>query len=246
MSPPPAPASRPFIRKLERLGPLGAEGRRRLEEVPLDVRRVGADRDLIRDGERPSYCLLLLDGMAHRYKSLEDGRRQIVSFHVPGDILDLAGLLLGRMDHAVGALTPVEVAPLAHATVLDWMRRHPDLGGLLWRDTLVDAAVFREWVVNVGRRTASQRVAHLLCELATRLFVAGSAPSRACDLPVARVDLADATGLSAVHVGRVVQELCGAGLIEARGRTVAVRDWEGLKRAGGFDPRYLHPLAAAA
>lgn len=246
MSPPPAPAPRPFIRKLERLGPLGAEGRRRLEEMPLDVRRVGADRDLIRDGERPSYCLLLLDGMVYRYKPLEDGRRQIVSFHVPGDILDLAGLLLGQMDHAVCALTPVEVAPVAHATVLDWMRRHPDLGALLWRDTLVDAAVFREWVVNVGRRTAPQRVAHVLCELATRLFVAGSAPSQACDLPVTRVDLADATGLSAVHVNRVVQELCGAGLIEARGRTVAVRDWEGLKRAGGFDPRYLHPLAAAA
>ena len=245
MPPSPVAAPRPFIRKLERLGPLCAEARRLLEEVPLDVRRVGADRDLIRDGECPSHCLVLLDGLACRCKVLEDGRRQILSFHVPGDILDLAGLVLGRVDHAVAAITPVEVAPVARATVLDWMR-HPDLGASLWRDTLVDAAVFREWVVNVGRRSAAQRVAHLMCELATRLHAAGSARGLTCDLPVTQADLADATGLSVVHVNRVVQELRGAGLIEPRGRALAVRDWEGLTRAGGFDSHYLHPLAAAA
>lgn len=256
--PPPALGPRPFIHKLERLGPLGDEDRRVLEELPVHACRVGAGQPLLHEGQHPSRCLLLLEGFVCRSKTLADGRRQIVSFHLPGGILDLSGLLLGRMDHEVRAFTPGTVAPVPGATPLDRMRHRPGLGLLLWRDTLIDASIFRECVLNVGRRTAHQRLARLLCELVARPRAAGSATDDRCELPVARVDLADATGPSAVHVNRVVQEMRAEGLIEARGRALAVRDWRPERRRAfsrgavprgrprGWKSRGLRPRAAQA
>lgn len=247
MTPQQASLPNPLVRKLESLGPLLEEERRAVEGVLLHQRPVPADQDLVCDGERPVHCLLLLEGMACRYKVIEGGRRQIISFHVAGDILDLTQLLVGRADHAVASLTPVRVAAIPHATILDWIGRLPNLTRLLWRDTLLDAAVFREWVVNVGRRSAAERIAHLLCELATRLRAAGLAgDDGSYALPLTQAELADATGLSVVHVSRTLQELRATGLVEFRGGTLAVRDWERLKRRGGFDPGYLHQLADAA
>lgn len=207
----------PLIRKPEALGPLPDEGRRVLEDLPLCPRPVAADRDLVREGERATDCLLLLDGFACRHKLSEDGTRQIVGFHIPGDFVDLTSLLLGKMDHSVAAVTPVRVAAIAHATLLGWTRSHPDLAHLLWRDTLIEAAIFREWVVNVGRRSAHQRTAHLLCELVARMRTLGLAREDACELPISQVKLADALGLSPVHVDRMIQELRGEGLIVSLG-----------------------------
>ena len=176
---------------------------------------------------------------------MQDGQRQIMSFHFPGDILDLSGLLLGKLDHGIGTLTPVEVAPIAHTTLLGWIEQHPGLGRLLWQDTLADAAVFREWVVNVGRRPALARTAHLLCEMVARLQAVGL-EDQAFDLPITAIELADSTGLSVVHVNRVLQELRAKRLVEGRGETLAVLDWDGLRRVAGFDPDYLHQGAVPA
>lgn len=235
-----------LLRKLEQFGSLGSDERQLLKDTPLNTRLVEANRDLVRDGERPSSCILLLDGFACRYKTLEDGRRQIMAIHIPGDMLDLTSLLLGELDHSIATLTPAVIAPIPHATLVDWMNRYPLLGRLLWCDTLVDAAIFREWVVNVGRRPAYARVAHLLCEVVARLQTVGLAQDHRCDLPVTQAELADATGLSAVHVNRTLQELRRDGLIELRGRSLVVLNWSGLKRAAGFDSRYLHQLGVAA
>jgi CRP-like cAMP-binding protein len=237
---------RPLIRKLEVLGPLADEEKRMLERLHLCPRPVAADRDLVQEGERTSQCLLLVQGFACRYKMSQDGTRQIVSFHIPGDFVDLNSLLLGKMDHSIAAITPVRVAPIPHATILGWTQPYPNLVHLLWRDTLIDAASFREWVINVGRRTAYQRTAHLLCELATRLRAVGLTHGDACDLPISQVKLADALGLSPVHTNRMLQQLRGEGLIELGGGSLIVRDWKELERAGEFDPTYLHQLAAVA
>lgn len=228
-----------LIRKLEQFGKLSSNEIQVLENFPIDVRQVGADRNLGWNGQRSSHCLLLLNGMVCRYRTMQDGQRQIMSFHFPGDILDLSGLLLGKLDHNIGTLTPVEVAPIAHATLLGWIEQHPGLGRLLWQDTLVDAAVFREWVVNVGRRPALARTAHLLCELATRLQGLGL-EDQAFSLPITAVELADSTSLSIVHVNRVLRELHAKRLVEVRGRGLAVLDWDGLRRVAGFEPDYLH------
>lgn len=233
-----APTIEVLVRKLEQFGELSSSERQILENLHFDVQQVDAHQDLGREGQQSLHCLLLLNGMVCRYRVVQDGQRQIMSFHLPGDILDLSGLLLGRLDHGIGTLTPVEVAPIAHETLRGWIEHHPGLGRRLWQDTLVDAAVFREWMVNVGRRPANARIAHLLCEMATRMRAAGLVQDHP-NLPITVAELADATGLSAVHVNRVLQELRTKRLVESRGMTLAVLDWDGLKHAGGFDPDYL-------
>lgn len=232
-----------LIRKLEQFGGLSSNERQILENVPMNIQQIDVGQDLRLAGQRSSHCLLLLDGMVCRYRTMQDGQRQIMSFHFPGDILDLGSLLLGKLDHDIEALTPLEVAPIPHATLLGWIRHEPGLGRLLWQDTLVDAAVFREWVVNLGRRSAHARTAHLLCEMAARLQAVGLAPGQTCTLPVTAAELADATGLSIVHINRVLQELRGKGLVEARGKTLVILDRDGLRYVAGFDPGYLHQRA---
>ncbi|GAC1485497.1 MAG: Crp/Fnr family transcriptional regulator [Acetobacteraceae bacterium] len=234
-----------LVRKLNSLGTLTAAEHRLLCDHPLVVRDVGPDQDLVREGDEPVHCLLLLEGFACRNKSLRDGRRQILAFNIPGDFVDLCSYLTQPMDHSISTLTQVKVGTIPHGTIADWTERFPNLCRLLWRDTLIDAAINREWMVNVGRRSAYQRIAHILCEMAVRLHAVGLAQDYSCDLPITQGELADATGLSTVHVNRVIQELRGDGLIALNGRSFTALDWEGLKRAADFDPLYLNQLAAA-
>ncbi len=228
-----------LIRRLEQVGSLSKQERQLVQGATFTIRHVGGNQDLVREGDPPLHCPLLLDGFACCYKMLESGQRQIVAFHVPTDLCNLTSLLLGTLDHGIATLTPGRVAFIPHATLLGWARLFPGLGHLLWRHALVDAAVSREWIVNVGRRNAAQRTAHLLCELALRLRRAGLARGPTYGLPLTQVVLADALGLTAVHVNRTLQWLRGEGLIEFGGGTLTVRDWTGLTRVAGFDPAYL-------
>jgi CRP-like cAMP-binding protein len=230
----------PFIRKLEGLFPLSDEEKQSLAELPLQVRGLRADQDIVREGDRPSQCCLLLEGFAYRYKLLDEGRRQIFSVHIAGDMPDLLSLHLPIMDHNLGTLTPSRVAFIPHQSLRALTRRHPRIGEAFWRDTLVDAAVFREWMVGMGRRSAYSRVAHLLCELVLRMQVVGLAQGTAVQLPLTQEMVGDALGLSAVHTNRVLQRLRGEGLITWQSKVLTVEDWDGLRRAGEFDPAYLH------
>ena len=233
-------AAEALIGGLERLGMLSDQERGLLEDASFAVQHMGGDRDLAREGDRPAHCSLLLDGFACRYKMLESGQRQIIAFHVPSDLCDLTSLLLGTLDYSVVTLTPAKVALIPHATIQGWIGRFPNLGYLLWQATQVDAAVSREWMVNIGQRTAYQRTAHLLCELLLRMRSAGQANGHTCRLPFTQVVLADALGLTSVHVNRTLQWLRGEGLIAFGGGVLTVLDWPRLKRAGDFDATYLH------
>jgi CRP-like cAMP-binding protein len=230
----------PAIRKLENFSTLSDEEKRALDEAIGRTKEVGAGEDVVRDGACPSDCTLIVKGFACRYKVLEDGRRQIMSFHIPGDICDLQSLLLEKMDHGIGALVPCKVALIPHRTVLELAENYPGIGRALWRDTLIDAAVFREWMVGIGRRTAHERIAHLLCEVLVRFRSVGLAEDHQCDLPLTQAELADSLGLSAVHVNRVLQDLRGEGLIVFQGKFLRISRWERLKQIAGFDPTYLH------
>jgi CRP-like cAMP-binding protein len=237
-----------LIRKLEAIVDLSPEERDALHGLPLTIKTLGADQDIVHDGDRPSECCLIIEGFTCRYKLLPDGRRQIMSFHIPGDIPDLQSLHLKVMDHSLGTLVPTKVAYIPHDAVRELTRRCPRICDAFWRDTLIDAAVFREWMIGMGRRSAYTRIAHLLCELLVRLRSVGLANGYDIELPITQAELGDSLGLSTVHVNRVLQELRGNDLITLRARFLSVRDWPGLKEAGEFDPTYLHlaPKAESA
>ncbi|HEX8340689.1 MAG TPA: Crp/Fnr family transcriptional regulator [Tepidisphaeraceae bacterium] len=233
-----------MTRKLERLATLNEQDRRALSNLPLTRKRVAARQHLLREGEDSTTCYVLLSGYACRYKTTSAGARQIVSFHMAGDIVDLQHLLLSRADHSIQAISDLAFAATPAAELKKVAQTHPAIAEALWRDTLIDASVFREWVLNVGRRDAKQRIAHMLCEFATRRETAGLGPPTSFELPMTQEDIADATGMTNVHVNRMLALLAAEGLIARDKRQVEIADWDRMRRAADFDAAYLHAEAA--
>ncbi len=229
-----------LIRKLASIAVLTAAERDALAGLPLRLRSIPENTDLVHEGETPSECCLIVEGFVGRYKLLGQGQRQIMSFHIPGDIPDLHTLQIRVMDHSLGALAPCRVAYIPHAALTDLVRTHPGLCTALWRDTLVDAAILREWLANIGRRNAHQRLAHLYCEIYMRLHAVGLAEGRRFVFPVTQAELGDAQGLSTVHINRVLQDIRRDGLIASDGTETVISDWLRLQAAGDFEPEYLH------
>ena len=234
------PITNPLIRKLDHLYPLTAEEAAVLQSACSRVLQFGADEDIVREGDRPKECNVLLEGWTCRYKVLEDGKRQIFSFHIPGDIYDAQSFLLDTMDHSVCTLTPCKVAVVTHATMAQITEAYPRIARAIWKDTLVDAAIFREWMASIGRRSAYRRIAHLVCEMFAKGEAVGLVDGARMDWPITQNEMGDALGLSLVHVNRTLQELRSEGLITLKDATLVVLDWDGLKSAGQFDPGYLH------
>jgi CRP-like cAMP-binding protein len=233
--------SNPLISKFDHLYPLTADEQSALEGAFSRVVYFEADEDVVREGERPSECNVLLEGMTIRYKILEDGQRQIFSFHIPGDIYDAQSFLLDEMDHSVATLTRCKVAVISHATMKDLTEAYPRIGRAIWKETLADAAIFREWMASIGRRLAYPRIAHLMCELVSKRFAVGLSNGHTrIEWPITQAEVGDALGLSLVHVNRTLKELREAGLITLDRSHLNILDWDGLQRAGQFDPRYLH------
>lgn len=230
------------IAKLERLADLDDQDRAAIAALPVQVRSVPANAPLVREGEKTTHCALLIGGYACRQKAAGDGGRQIVSFHLPGDMVDLQTLLLARADHDVQTITPAKVGWIEKTALRTLARERPNIGDALWRDTLIDASIFREWVLNVGRRDARSRIAHMLCEFAVRAAAGKSTPDR-IQLPMTQSDIADATGLTSVHVNRMLQELDRMDVIVRDKRDIRITDWPALRRLADFDARYLHAAA---
>ena len=230
-----------LIRKLEQFTHLSGEDTAVLDLAASErVRRFSPREDIIREGDRPRDVNLFLTGWACRYKQLEDGRRQIVAFFLPGDLCDHNVFILREMDHHIAALTPVTVAELSQESFERITLGHPRILQALWWETLVNASVQREWTVNLGQRDAAERMAHLFCELFVRLRGVGLTEGDGCEFPLTQADLAEATGMSTVHVNRTLQELRGRGLLILKGRRLTIPDLDGLMAAGLFNPNYLH------
>jgi len=228
-----------LLRKLEQFTPLSQPEKRLLQTASTGVRDVPPHGDIVSEGDCPMDISLLSEGFACRYNLLGDGRRQITAFLIPGDICDLRAFLLGRMDHAVAALCRCQVSHILHARLSEIIETHPHIGFGLWRDTMLDGAIYRQWLTNVGRRSAYQRIAHLLCEVWWRLQAVGRTRGDSYELPVTQTDIGDAMGLSVVHVNRTLQQLRADGLISLQSNVVVVLDWHRLQEAGEFDPTYL-------
>jgi CRP-like cAMP-binding protein len=235
-----APSTAPLIRKLESILPLTEDEKQAVLDLPMHVRKLDAGQDIVREGDRPWQCGLLLDGFAHRHKIVGEGQRQIMSVHIPGEMPDLMSLHLAVMDHTLSALTSSSVGFISHQHMRRLMRDHPRIGDAFWRDALVDAAILREWMVGIGRRDARGRIAHLFCELVIRMEAVGLAEGKAVQFPMSQAFIADAVGVSTIHANRVLQELRSEGLIELRNKTLRIKDWDGLQKAAEFDPVYLH------
>jgi CRP-like cAMP-binding protein len=208
--------------------------------MPHIVREYEAGQYLLREGDRPKYCSFMLSGFVYRHKFVGDGGRQIVSIHIPGDFIDLQNMLLGTADHNIQALTGTVIAQIDSEVVAAHSFTHPAIGRAFWRESLVEASIFREWVANIGRRDARSRTAHLLCELATRRQAAGLGDCDTFDLPMTQEQLGDALGLTAVHVNRTLKNLHEDRLIKRSKRSVQIADWAGLRDTADFTSGYLH------
>jgi CRP-like cAMP-binding protein len=208
--------------------------------LPITLQNIESGHDVVRDREVIHQCCLLVDGYLFRHKIELQGKRQIVSWHVPGDVPDLYSLHLNPIDHNITALGPAVVGFIPHGPLNDILARSPGLTHILWRETLVDAAIFREWVVNLGKRDSLARIAHMLCELVSRLRVVGLARDFSFGFPASQLDVADATGITPVHANRMIQQLRAQGLVEWEGSAIRIPDFDELKRVAEFDDRYLH------
>ena len=229
-----------MLRMLEGHSPLDDEDRRALLALPVTMRTLEAASYIVREGEAPRTCGVLVSGYAFRQKLTGDGARQIVSLHIPGDALDLQHLFLDVADHNVQALTRAELAMIPRNALRDLARERPAIGHAMLIGILVEASIFREWVLNIGRRSAQARVAHLLCEFAARLDGRGLASGEGYELPMTQEQLGDALGLTSVHVNRTLKALETAGLITRNRRHVAFPRVDALRGAADFNARYLH------
>jgi CRP-like cAMP-binding protein len=229
-----------LVRNLELRSPLPPADREAVLNLPHTLRTLEAATYTIREADAPKQCTILLSGFAFRQKLTGEGARQIVALHIPGDALDFQNLFLDVSDHSIQMLTRGDVAILAIADLQILARERPAVGHAILVKILVEASIFREWVVNVGQRDAKTRIAHLLCELGVRLETEGLAHQYSYELPMTQEQLADAVGLTSVHVNRTLKALEGEGLIVRSKRAISFPDWRRLREAADFNQRYLH------
>ena len=230
-----------MVRKLAYWCKLDAADRDAILNLPYTLRRVEQHHYIIRDRDKAAFSCLLLSGFAVRHKIVGGGYRQICSIHMKGELVDLQNSLLGTADHSVQMLTNGQIAMIPRDEIMKLAFERPSVGRAMWYDTLVDGSIFREWIANVGRRDARTRVAHLLCEFALRLKVAGLGDEVGYQLPMTQEQLGDATGLTSVHVNRTIKQLEADGLIDrVSPRAISIGDWKKLADVGDFDSHYLH------
>lgn len=229
-----------WVRKMDSWAFLNNEERDAMLALPYTLKTIEAHHYIVREGDKPTQSCVMISGLSYRHKVTANGARQILSIHMSGDIVDLQNSLLGIADHNVQILTASEVAFIPREAIVELAFERPAIGKALWYDTLVDGSIFREWIANVGRRDARTRLAHLLCEYALRLEAAGLGSHREWELPMTQEQLADCTGLTPVHVNRMLKSLANEGLIRRTRRSVTINDWKSLAAAADFDSSYLH------
>lgn len=225
---------------LGRRDELTDEERRAVESLPWRLRSYGDGDEIIAEGSEPSESCLLVEGLAARSRQLASGNRQLTAVHVPGDFVDLHGLLLKVMDHAVLALAPCTVAFANHADLRRIAAELPHLGRLLFMTVAIDAAIQRNWIACMGRMEPLRHVAYLVCEVYSRLDVIGHVKDGTFEFPVTQSEIADLVGLSIVHTNRTIQELRATGCVTWQASQVTVHNWDALARLADFDPTYLN------
>jgi CRP-like cAMP-binding protein len=230
----------PFVDKLTSHSVLSQEEQQAILNLPGHAAQVQANRDFVRLDEVVEHVCLIVDGLVGRFDQNTEGLRQITALHIPGDMANLHSVVLPKATSALQALTTTTILRVPQSAIRAAARSYPAVAEALWRDCMVDAAILAKWVVNVGRRDAKTRIAHLLCEMATRYKAALAPEGVTFEMRVTQGHLADATGLTSVHVNRVLKNLRESGLATFHRGTVSILDWDALSKAGEFDSSYLH------
>jgi CRP-like cAMP-binding protein len=233
----------PMVANLEQLHVLDDVDRQAALDLPYRLIKFRSQVYIVREGDTPQNSCLMLSGYSFRNKMAGNGGRQVFSIHMRGDLADLQNSFLGTADHNLQALNHVEVALIPTEAIQDLAFARPAIGRAMWFQTLVEASIFREWTLNVGRRDAKTRAAHLLCEFALRLESAGLGQKDGYELPMTQEQLADALGLTSVHTNRTLMVLGEDGLITRSKRAIRINDWPRLAEVGDFNPAYLHTPA---
>ena len=235
-----------IIRKLENVLLLNDEEKQAIQNLSIKTITLHSDQNILKVGDHPTQCCLVIEGFTCAYKLTSEGKRQIISLYIPGDIPDLQSLHLPFLDINVASITPCILGFIEHDDLHSLCELYPRLSVALWRETLMSASITREWLLNNGQRPAYNRIAHLICELLVRLEAVGLATESTFDMPITQTELADATGMTHIHMNRVLQALRTDGLISNNKNQITVPDWQKLKEAGEFDPLYLHLVAETA
>ena len=229
-----------LIKRLRISSAIAEEDIKEIEALPISVRQYPAETAVVRDGERATDCCLIADGFCARSKTITSGKRQILSLHIPGEIPDLMSLFLHVMDHDLSTLTAATLGFISHETLQKLHRRRPVVAEMFWRDTLIDAAMFREWIVNVGQRPAPARLVHVMIELRERLRIIGRVDGASFEMPLTQEQIGEALGITAVHANRVIRQLREEGIVELHRGRVTVLDERKFLELADFDGRYLH------
>ena len=229
-----------MLRRLNTVSKLDPADIAAIRALPVAVRHWEGGRTVVSDGERPTECCLVIEGFCVRSKTTEAGRRQILSIHIPGEIPDLQSLHLHRMDHDLVTLVPSTLGFISHASLLTLTHARPNVADALWRDTLIDSSIFREWIVNVGQRPAPARLVHIALELRRRLVTTGRAASATFEFPLTQEQIGEALGITPVHANRIIRQLREDGIVDVSRGRVQVLDEGKLAELAQFDDRYLH------
>lgn len=228
-----------FIHRIGSRSMLTREEQDAIRDLPVQAEQVHSNCDFVTLGESVDHASLVVAGIVARFSQTSEAGRQITALHLQGDMANLHSVVQPGATSALQALSTATILRIPHKALRAATARHPALAEAFWRDTAIDAAVTAEWVINIGRRDAQQRIAHLLCEVATRLGVAPSRHSVLFPFAVTQFQIADATGLTAVHVNRTLQALRRSGLVDVAHQNVWIPDWEALVEVADFDPSYL-------
>ena len=234
------------LARLQLLGHLSEADKAAVRSIPGQIRLLEPGEAVLREGERPTTSVVVLRGFMHRYSFTAQGARQIHSFYMVNDTPSFEAVPMEMMDNTLAAVTPCEVGVITHPDIMELMDARPNVGKLIWRETLVQGAVVREWLMRNSQMVAPAAMAHLFCEIMTRATVAGIASGDGCELPVTQEHLADALGMSAVHVNRTLMVLRSGGLVEFQQGRLTIPDMSKLVEVAEFDPSYLHLHGPAA
>lgn len=228
-----------WFEKLASRSALGEQERRAILGLPGQPVQVQCNRDFVRLGERVDHASLIVDGLVGRFGQNREGARQITAVHINGDMADLHSVVAPDAASALQALSVSTILKVPHSALRDLAKRYPAIAEAFWRETVVDAAVLAEWVVNVGRRDARARAAHLICEMACRYEAIGERVGFRFGFPATQMHLADMLALTPVHVNRTLMSLRRQELAHIQSKSVHILDWNGIVEAGEFDPTYL-------